>query len=295
MSKKTLPVRRLTGVSRIRKFTLIELLVVIAIIAILAGMLLPALNSARAKGISITCLSRLKQMGLADAQYQNDFGVFCPMNYGMGSAAAGKPSFTGLVSSSNYKRTDYTKDGFLSPYLKKSGENETMLGAAKTNVFFCPEPGFQSAWATFPDNTITNGSYSGYAVNSNVHGRPAYRSAPTKKKPEGSDIGDSVVEAGRIKKASSIVAFGDQAGEANSSSVGTNQSATVLTAESLAPSINNVSVHFRHSGMANFVFADGHGNSLKPAYILNKTLNIGGIDPKATKSATESFNPDFER
>ena len=289
MSKKALPVRRPQGVFRIRKFTLIELLVVIAIIAILAGMLLPALNSARAKGISITCLSRLKQIGTADAQYQNDFGVFCPMNYGMGSAAAGKPSFTGLVSSSDYKRTDYTKDGFLSPYLKKSGENETMLGAAKTNVFFCPEPGFQSAWATFPDNTITNGSYSGYAVNSNIHGRPAYINS------KGNPTAASLVKPGNVKKASSIVAFGDQAGEANSSSGGTNQSTSVLTAESLAPSINNVSVHFRHSGMANFVFADGHGNSLKPAYILNKTLNIGGIDPKGSKSATESFNPDFER
>ena len=94
-----------------RGFTLIELLVVIAIIAILAGLLVPALSKAKEKGKSANCQSNLRQLSLAATMFEDDNQV-----YPIGWQAGGSTIW--------YKQ--------LQPYLGKSA---TKAGGG---VFICP-------------------------------------------------------------------------------------------------------------------------------------------------------------
>ena len=119
---------------KIKAFTLIELLVVIAIIAILAAMLLPALQQARERGRASTCANNFASVGKAGLMYNEDSKGFYPMLYNANSS--GKSNRSALSGSS-------TK-GKMAPYLgidenaPIGGWYQTNAGLFSVSKFACP-------------------------------------------------------------------------------------------------------------------------------------------------------------
>lgn len=107
-----------------RIFTLIELLITVAVIAILAGLLLPALHSARNKALAIQCVSNMRQAGLQICLYADANNGFWPI------------SKASVIQSGNWS---------------KEVLQQLPLSAPLPKYFFCPSPRFNPSATANPD------------------------------------------------------------------------------------------------------------------------------------------------
>jgi prepilin-type N-terminal cleavage/methylation domain-containing protein/prepilin-type processing-associated H-X9-DG protein len=259
---------RFALMSRKRAFTLIELLVVIAIIAILAAILFPVFAQARDKARQTSCLSNMKQLGVAILGYSQDY----------------EESFPVGTDVANFVNLGWPLR--IQPYVKSLG------------VFVCPSdsiggeqvPGF--TWAGVALSYAANGYYEGWTGTNNALKGPMSSGAVTWLQGASLSQGEVTRPADSIllteKHSDALIASYSKTKDSNKGYEAGNLSGFAPTCMIAGDSYGNNwgprripdgtravgaaypdgpdgSVTVKHAGMANFLFIDGHAKAMKPS------------------------------
>ena len=227
-------------------FTLIELLIVIAIIAILAGMLMPALNQARQMAFATACRSNLKQYALGLASYTSESNEYLCYGYNSSSSAS-------------------TFNHILYPYifnrpLKLDGYSSTK--PVNVKLYQCPAAKYKHVSYTLMSSYGYN--YSGVISTSPTQRILGYKSSTENNPP---------TKTGQIKQPSAVFFFGDGRLNITSNLWGDNP-AYPNNAPGSDPS---EFVPWRHQKQVNILYGDGHAASRRVSPEIRVTTNEGKL------------------
>lgn len=234
-----------TGVRPVPGFTLVELLVVIGIIAMLMSILLPALSRAQEAARQVACLSNLRQLAAAAAVYLSDNdGAYPPAQW---NNAPANPTI--------YNAWDFTRAG--------SDVTPGLLWQGRTNMKVQQCPSFDGR------SNSPGDPYTGYNYNTSFIGRGKGEGSPAR--------------ASQVRRPAETLLFGD--GEWK---LGANK---YMRSPLPSPTENPFSYAegsparaagtqgFRHRGMSNAVFCDGHAESFSRPYGAHVAPGTGFLCP----------------
>jgi prepilin-type N-terminal cleavage/methylation domain-containing protein/prepilin-type processing-associated H-X9-DG protein len=232
-------------------FTLIELLVVIAIISILAGLLLPALARSKGKAQQVSCLSKMKQWGLAFMMYAQDNGEYVPRE----SATAGGSTLDNWSQVRDPANRDVwynalPKSISLQPASSLYDATSSAKAAAfynKDGLFHCPSAPFDSSYLLNP-----------YALFSIAMNSKLISGALT------------TIRTSDIRQPTSTVIFLE-----NLLTVGEQIDPQQKNTDLGQPSSFASRFAARHAGIGNIAFADGHAHGYKGPTVVQTTPGAG--------------------
>jgi prepilin-type processing-associated H-X9-DG protein/prepilin-type N-terminal cleavage/methylation domain-containing protein len=215
-------------------FTLIELLVVIALLALLTGLLLPALVQAKQRGKMVACLSNLRQMGLAANAYAADHGDTYPVAYATAVENGAHVSYAWDLT------TFMGNPSRIVPGLLWEGQ-----GAGPIQQ--CPSFAGKAHWIEDP--------HTGYNYNTSFIGHGQFESIPEPAK----------AHQVRCPAATAIFGDGEFAGGANKFM----RAPFPNPGDAAFRGRYAGTQGFRHLGRSNAAFCDGHVESLRQRYTDN--------------------------
>ena len=227
----------LTSRVKIRIFTLIELLIVIAIIAILAAMLLPALNMAREKARGIACISNVKQFHLYTVSYSDDYAGYIVPQWA-GPIGTSKPPYY-------LPRLLVEICGYTTPAAVWKQKSDGTPCYIPRGVFHCPsvqletQPGDSNGWNTWVGTQYGLTLYIG-----------AYYHEPNSQ--------DNFRKVGEVRQPGKVAYVTDKSW---------NGAGGVNCYNSLPIRTASVSDAARHSRNLNVAFFDGHVNAVSSRLI----------------------------